>query len=175
MEENDINYKLYVDTTKEVIFSLYKKFCFNAWHFKNIFLAAEEFILIEYFKRYLLTLSDNPNIPPNKEEEEALGILMKQIAYFKDLAEILTIEEKERETVLQRVNDKVTIGEALKEINEVKKNSNQKSIKRVKVENLNDIFLPAMLCIRTIIFMTIGNKRIKSYSENMEKVNLIFL
>ena len=173
-EEIDFNYNLYVTTTKEVVFSFFKRICFNAWHFKNIFLCAEEFILVEYFKRYLLNLLDR-NVRPDREDEEALGILMNLLANFKDIAEMLSVDEKDRPLVLERVNSNVTIGEAIREINEVRKNANQKLVKRVKVKHLNDIFLPAMLAIRTIIFMTIGNKRIKTYVDGCQKVIGIFL
>ena len=169
---NEPNYELYVRTTKEVIFGLVKKLCYNSWHFKNIFLCGEDFILLEYLKKYLLGLSER-NISSNKEEEEALGIIMNLLKNLQDQAEILTIEESERLNVLYRTKEKnISIGEAFKEIKDVKILNNQRTPKRVEVQGLNSIFLPTMLTIRTILFMTIANRRIKSYTDIIDNVKL---
>jgi hypothetical protein len=173
-EEFDDHYALYVKVTKEVIFKLYKKICFNAWQFKNVFLAAEEFILLDYLKKYLLGFSDK-NVPAAKEEEEALGILMNILTNLKDQAEVLTIETKERLNILYRAREKgESIGEARKELKDVRVQNKEKHIKRVDVSNLNTLFLPAMLTIRTIIFLTIGNRRIKSYGDIISNVSKLF-
>ena len=169
-EPSDDHYGLYVKVTKEVIFKLYKKICFNAWQFKNVFLAAEEFILLDYLKKYLLGFSDK-NVPAAKEEEEALGILMNILTNLKDQAEVLTIEERERLNILYRAREKgETIGEARKELKDVRVQNKERHIKRIEVNNLNSLFLPAMLTIRTIIFLTIGNRRIKSYGDIISNV-----
>jgi hypothetical protein len=170
-DHSEQNYELYVSTTKEVIFKLFKKLCFNAWQFKNVFLAGEDFILIEYFKKYLLGLSDK-NVPAAKEEEEALGILMSILTNLKDQAEVLTIEEGERLNILERAREKgVSIGEAKKELKEVRLANKEKGIKKIDVPNLHNVFLPAMLTVRTIVFLTIGNRRIKSYSDTITNVS----
>lgn len=169
-EPSDDHYGLYVKVTKEVIFKLYKKICFNAWQFKNVFLAAEEFILLDYLKKYLLGFSDK-NVPAAKEEEEALGILMNILTNLKDQAEVLTIEERERLNILYRAREKSeTIGEARKELKDVRVQNKERHIKRIEVNNLNSLFLPSMLTIRTIIFLTIGNRRIKSYGDIISNV-----
>jgi hypothetical protein len=172
-DQLDDHYELYVRVTKEVIFKLFKRFCFNAWQFKNVFLAAEEFILLDYLKKYLLGLSDK-NVPAAKEEEEALGILMNILTNLKDQAEVLTIEQSERLNILYRAREKgETIGEARKELKDVRAQNREKHIKRIEVSNLNSVFLPSMLTIRTIIFLTIGNRRIKSYGDIIANVRKI--
>ncbi len=68
-------YKNYLEKTKYWTFEQFKKSVFDAWHFKNLFLAAEDFILTEKIKENFLELAIKLR---NKKDEE------KRIAAIKD-------------------------------------------------------------------------------------------
>lgn len=60
-EKNDPKYQIeYNKIVNRIIFENYKKFCFNAWKFKNEVLAKEEFIVYEY--------QGKDNVRPSLEE-----------------------------------------------------------------------------------------------------------
>ncbi len=163
--------KIYEDTTREVVMEFYKNECYNAWRFKNAFLGKEEFVFNDKFKDYILALSDVKATDASKQEEEALARLMTILDNLKDKAEMLTIGDEDKKIIEERmVKEKCSIVEALKKVNEVRELEGGKAIKRKKIANLYDVFLPAMIAIRTVIFLTIGNRRIKGFKDTMEKV-----
>ncbi len=169
------NYDLYVTVTKEVIFDHFKALCFNAWHFKNLFLCKDEYILLDTLKKYFLNLSDK-HVPSDKEEELVLGIILNIVNHLKDESEILTVSEKERFSVLNRAKEKeISITESIKEVKEVRISNKEKALKRVDVSNLNSVFLPSLLTVRVLLFITIANKRIRFYSDSVENVKHLLI
>jgi hypothetical protein len=166
---DETRYQLYVKTTKDVIMELFKKICFNAWQFKNIFLACEEFILMEHLKKYLIKFLPE-NVPESKQEEEALGVLLKNIEVLLEEMELLTIEPAKRQEVKEKAKN-AYITATVNEMNKIRKDSNQREIKKIEVPYLMNVFLPLLMNLRTLVCMGIGNKRVAYYGEEISKVN----
>jgi hypothetical protein len=167
-------YELYYRVSRQVIMNLYKKHCFDAWNFKNNFLSSNEYILLEGFKKYLVNLNKSKTTDSAKQEEEVLSKIMEILDRLKENAEMLTISQDERKNVSDYIEkNKCTIGDAIKGINEARELNKEKLIKRKSVSNLSDVFLPAMITIRTLVFLTIGSKRVKKFKEDMEKEKAI--
>jgi hypothetical protein len=64
---HEVKFKNYLEKTKYWTFEHFKKNVFNAWHFKNLYLAADEFILTEKTKENFLDLAVKLR---NRKEED---------------------------------------------------------------------------------------------------------
>jgi len=170
---SDDKYDIYVDTLKEVIFAIYKKKCFDAWEFKNRFLDTEEFNILETFGNELLKAKGINE--SSQRDVDCLSALMNIVNNLKEQAELLTVDGPNLEEILKHKAAGETIGEALKKTNDARIGNRLGPIKRNKIPHLNKIFLPAMITLKTIMFITIGNKRVKHYLEAIKNVSLNIL
>jgi hypothetical protein len=171
-KNSDDRYTPYVDTLKEVIFATYKKKCFDAWEFKNKFLDTEEFNILETFGNELLKAKGISE--SSQRDVDCLSALMNIVNNLKEQAELLTVDGPNLEEILKHLVPGETIGEALKKTNEVRAGLKLGNIKRNKIPHLNKVFLPAMITLKTIIFITIGNRRVKHYQDAITNVNFIY-
>jgi hypothetical protein len=132
--EGEARQKIIDTITMEVTFEFFKKKCFDAWRFKNILLAADEYVILDYVKKLYVEIQD-PN--PLKCEEQILGKIMTILDDLKKDAE--EIDKNKKSSVLAKV------------------------------------YWPLMNTLMTIIFLSIGNKRVKIHKEKIDTVIFYFI
>ncbi len=107
-----------------------------------------------------------------EQEELVFGYLMAMIDDMQTRADLRTIQESEREEVVKRMkNEKMSLEEAVLKINEIRKLQKVKEMKRLPGGDL-DVYDPLMRAVITLIYLTMGNKRIKIFQNNIKEVLL---
>lgn len=204
---HEIRFQNYLDKTKYWTFEQFKKNVFDAWHFKNLFLASEEFILTEKMKENFLDLAIklrnkkdeqkrsvaikeamdrglpipkdesrdlNPNDLTNEQKDEMVySYLMEMLKNVQTRAELRTIHPSERKALVDRmVDEKLSFDEAMMRINEIRIAEKKALVKRVSVKNF-DVFNPLIKSFINLLFLSMGNKRIKMFKSNKKDVNYL--
>jgi len=119
-----------IKATMEVTFNFFKKLCFDSWRFKNLVLACDEYIVIDYVKKYYaIEVNASGEV---HGDEDILGKIMNVIDSLKLEA------EKANEGRKQHLDPR-----------------------------LDDVFLPAMNALMVIVFLSIGNKRVRLHKEKV--------
>jgi hypothetical protein len=203
---HEIRFQNYLDKTKYWTYEQFKKNVFDAWHFKNLFLASEEFILTEKIKENFLDLAIklrnkkdeekrlaaikdamdrglpvpkdesrqlNPNELTNEQKDELVySYLMEMLKNVLARAELRTIHPSERKALVDRmVDEKLSFDEALMKINEIRRTEKKSLVKRVSVNNF-DVYSPLIKSFINLLFLSMGNKRIKTFKTNKKDVIL---
>lgn len=114
----------------------------------------------------------NPHeLTSDVKDEIVFAYLMEMIKNMESRADIRTIHPNEREHIVGRmVDEKLSFEEALSKTNEIRRTEKKPLVKRITLKDF-DVYSPLMKSFINFIFVSMGNKRIKTFKENKKEVN----
>jgi hypothetical protein len=136
------------DVLKKTVFHHYKVNCYDAWRFKNIFLAKEDFVTANY--TYFL---DNNPLPAAEK---------------RDGKEVVNKAKEYRDEKYDNLKEKkiITIDDA----HEVIKDIRRESVKFEGDKDYEEVFAPLIDALQVMLFLKIVKTRLDNHRDELAKV-----